>query len=342
MSIPTSELLKYQRLFKKYANERTTKQAEYFKKHGIDFKSDWRLTSKEHPDYFKIDKQWDKRRKLLDAPLLKAAKYKIGQDLEFMKKNHWDEIFFFRDEVILSHGIVTGIKTSGDGSGEILYEFETLAPPCPEDNPYALESAVLRVIKGSSSKNKSPKLINEIIPEEFLRKLEFLTEDQAKAVLNLIYSDDHVFNRSNMRTPIAKSFKKRLIKNLGDSWEKTDTRKLERCFFDCGINIHDIGAPVSITFKENAPKKGQQKQKNAGTKTKESFITNLFNSDLLKRDLITKRRLDNNFSMDEACQQIGISKATLSRIENSKHPDVETFARICRWLKTDPKKYLSM
>ena len=146
-----------------------------------------------------------------------------------------------------------------------------------------------------------------------------------------------------MRIPINKSYKKRLIKNLSDSWAKTDIKKLEHCFLNCGINIHDIGrAPVSITFKENPPKRASQKQKNAGTKTNKSFITNLFNSDLLKRDLMTKRILDNNFSMDEACQQIGISKATLSRVERCKHPDIETFARICRWLKTDPKKYLSM
>lgn len=111
---------------------------------------------------------------------------------------------------------------------------------------------------------------------------------------------------------------------------------------NCGINIsHSLPAPTNKPT-ENTIIEKTNKQKKSAIKANESFVTNLFNSDLLKRDLMTKRILDNNFSMDEACQQIGISKATLSRVERCKHPDIETFARICRWLKTDPKKYLSM
>lgn len=329
MTKSTSELLKYQRLFKKYANERRTKEAEYFKKHGMDIKGQLRITSTEHPDYFKIEEQWDKRRKLIDAPLLKAAKYKKGQDLEFMKKNCWGHGNFMREENALSHGIVTGVKTSGNGSGEILYEFETLSPPCPEVNPYALESEIIRVINGNSSK-----LMPLVIPKEFLEMSKRITEDMAIDVLGELWSDSH----SYMRTPLNKSYKKRLIKNLSDSWAKINMKKLEQCFWaNCGINIsHYIPTLTNTTIKKT------KKQKESATKSKQSFITNLFNSDLLKRDLMTKRILDNNFSMDEACQQIGISKATLSRVERCKHPDIETFARICRWLKIDPKKYLSM
>lgn len=33
--------------------------------------------------------------------------------------------------------------------------------------------------------------------------------------------------------------------------------------------------------------------------------------------------------------EIGISPATLSRIENGKLPDLETFSKICRWLGVD-------
>jgi len=326
MTKSTSELLKYQRLFKKYAEERTKKNEEFFKRNGIDRKGHYRITSEEHPEYFKIDEQWDKRRKLLDAPLLKAAKYKKGQVLEFMKKNYWGFGIFMREENVLSHGIVTGVKTSDNGSGQILYTFKTLSPRCPEENPYALESQILRVY-GSSS-NPMPLDMSK----EFLEMSKRITEDMAIDVLGELWSDSH----SYMRTPLNKSYKKRLIKNLSDSWAKIDMKKLERCFWaNCGINIsHYIPTLTNTTIKKT--------KKQSAIKPNQSFITNLFNSDLLKRDLITKRRLDNNFSMDEASQQIGISKATLSRIENSKHPDVETFARICRWLKTDPKKYLSM
>ena len=59
----------------------------------------------------------------------------------------------------------------------------------------------------------------------------------------------------------------------------------------------------------------------------------------LKKDLITKRCIIHNLSMDEASKQIGISKATLSRLEKSKLPDVETLGKVCTWLGTEPNKY---
>ena len=38
--------------------------------------------------------------------------------------------------------------------------------------------------------------------------------------------------------------------------------------------------------------------------------------------------------------EIGISSATLSRIESGKQPDLETFARVCRWLGIDASEVL--
>jgi transcriptional regulator with XRE-family HTH domain len=38
----------------------------------------------------------------------------------------------------------------------------------------------------------------------------------------------------------------------------------------------------------------------------------------------------------EVANEIGISHATLSRIENGKLPDIETFKKICEWLNVDP------
>lgn len=39
-------------------------------------------------------------------------------------------------------------------------------------------------------------------------------------------------------------------------------------------------------------------------------------------------------------EKIGISAATLSRVENGNLPDLENFQKICRWLKVDPAEIL--
>lgn len=42
----------------------------------------------------------------------------------------------------------------------------------------------------------------------------------------------------------------------------------------------------------------------------------------------------------EAAKEVGISPATLSRVENGKVPDLETFSKICAWLGDDPAVFL--
>jgi len=42
----------------------------------------------------------------------------------------------------------------------------------------------------------------------------------------------------------------------------------------------------------------------------------------------------------ETAAEIGISYATLSRVENGKVPDLETFSKMCQWLKIDPGEIL--
>jgi len=44
----------------------------------------------------------------------------------------------------------------------------------------------------------------------------------------------------------------------------------------------------------------------------------------------------------ETAREIGISPATLSRVERGHIPDLETFSKICRWLKIDPAIVLGM
>ena len=40
--------------------------------------------------------------------------------------------------------------------------------------------------------------------------------------------------------------------------------------------------------------------------------------------------------------EIGISPATLSRVERGKMPDLETFGKICKWLRVDPASVLGI
>lgn len=42
----------------------------------------------------------------------------------------------------------------------------------------------------------------------------------------------------------------------------------------------------------------------------------------------------------ETAQEIGISPATLLRVEAGRIPDVETFGKLCGWLKKDPNEFL--
>src|SRR5215203_5798700 len=49
-----------------------------------------------------------------------------------------------------------------------------------------------------------------------------------------------------------------------------------------------------------------------------------------------------NRGIREVAKEIGISPATLSRIEAGKQPDLERFTAICRWLEIDPATILGL
>jgi len=42
----------------------------------------------------------------------------------------------------------------------------------------------------------------------------------------------------------------------------------------------------------------------------------------------------------ETAAEIGISPATLLRVESGRIPDVLTFGKLCNWLQLDPKSFL--
>jgi transcriptional regulator with XRE-family HTH domain len=56
--------------------------------------------------------------------------------------------------------------------------------------------------------------------------------------------------------------------------------------------------------------------------------------------LLRERR--GNGGIREVAREIGISPATLSRVENGKLPDLETFSKVCRWLNIDPGEVLGV
>lgn len=58
----------------------------------------------------------------------------------------------------------------------------------------------------------------------------------------------------------------------------------------------------------------------------------MFNVDQFSAALLTKRCVTLRVGVREAAEKIGISAATLSRLENRKLPDIETYYKCCQWL----------
>lgn len=52
------------------------------------------------------------------------------------------------------------------------------------------------------------------------------------------------------------------------------------------------------------------------------------------------KRKRGNRGIREVANEIGISHATLSRIESGKQPDLDTFTKVCKWLEIDPNSIL--
>src|SRR5690349_16054276 len=59
----------------------------------------------------------------------------------------------------------------------------------------------------------------------------------------------------------------------------------------------------------------------------------------LGRKLVEAR---GNRGIREVAKEIGVSPATLSRVERGHLPDLETFGKICKWLKIDPGQVLGV
>lgn len=44
----------------------------------------------------------------------------------------------------------------------------------------------------------------------------------------------------------------------------------------------------------------------------------------------------------QVAREIGVSPATLSRVERGYLPDLETFSKVCKWLRVDPGQILGV
>lgn len=66
--------------------------------------------------------------------------------------------------------------------------------------------------------------------------------------------------------------------------------------------------------------------------------------DLVKVDKLAERILQKRAGkgIRATAVDVGVSPATLSRVENGKIPDLETFGKICGWLGDDPAIYLGL
>ena len=63
------------------------------------------------------------------------------------------------------------------------------------------------------------------------------------------------------------------------------------------------------------------------------------NIHMLGRMLMEKR---GEIGIRAVAQQIGVSPATLSRVERGLLPDLETFSKICEWVGVDPADVLGV
>jgi len=54
------------------------------------------------------------------------------------------------------------------------------------------------------------------------------------------------------------------------------------------------------------------------------------------------RKHRENKTLRDAARTIGISPATLMRVEAGRVPDVETYGKLCNWLGVDPGCYLGI
>ncbi len=70
-----------------------------------------------------------------------------------------------------------------------------------------------------------------------------------------------------------------------------------------------------------------------------SKIVNRFNYELFSQHLKTTR-VSSGLSVIDVSKQVGLSKATIWKLESVKHwPGVDTFLHLCKWMGMNPMIY---
>jgi len=65
-----------------------------------------------------------------------------------------------------------------------------------------------------------------------------------------------------------------------------------------------------------------------------------FDGKAFSKKLRQKRLIDLDIDMGTASKQIDVSKATLSRIERGRTPELVTYAKVCNWLGVEMNTFL--
>jgi DNA-binding Xre family transcriptional regulator len=68
----------------------------------------------------------------------------------------------------------------------------------------------------------------------------------------------------------------------------------------------------------------------------------MYKAQKLKNDVKLRRIIMRDISMQVASTEIGISKATLHRIENAKKIDVQTLDKVINWLGFPASEYFTI
>jgi DNA-binding XRE family transcriptional regulator len=68
-----------------------------------------------------------------------------------------------------------------------------------------------------------------------------------------------------------------------------------------------------------------------------------FHADKFAKEVKTKRVIEEDLGVTKLGNLLGISGATISRIENEVYlPDINTYAKICYWLKKPMSTFITV
>jgi len=163
---------KFDKAYKKYSK----KEKKYLIDNDL-WDKHYSISTKTHPEYFKIEREWNKEKEKLEAPIIKLAYYKEGQTVYFLKQNTYGSgyvskkphllrdksglnIHFFSSEDesisienpryvlsfyenVLSRGIIRSINV--DKEGGIYYGIKDMTPHTNESGITVDEMDIINV-----------------------------------------------------------------------------------------------------------------------------------------------------------------------------------------------------